>query len=336
MRQCTSRISPCLTWGAIVCQAKCMHRRVICRSFGAALAGSLCLLTPHAGNTILAQSPAIKRSSDHPSPVGFKFLAVQTSVGSPSPNARDTEHSGALAETPFQAQMISHQKQPIRSDHNADGMNSVPTATSGNEHHNQQLPRPEEHQAISAFERFKSLVPREPASNALRAARSVTPSSAYHGAKTRTISNQGTATLLPEPTPVTTSTIISQVDSLSVGKPSLSRLDIRPRSIENPDLLVPPPKDTSGLMAASGPPQIESLYNTDLGPANFCASASFYHRPLYFQDFYLERFGISRGLFGRIPPLRSGINFLGHTAALPLSMFHHPPHSYMSSGCIYR
>ncbi len=54
--------------------------------------------------------------------------------------------------------------------------------------------------------------------------------------------------------------------------------------------------------------------------------AQFCHRPLYFEDLCLERWGVCHGCF---QPAISGIKFFGTALLLSVKMWHQSPHSYV-------
>jgi hypothetical protein len=122
-------------------------------------------------------------------------------------------------------------------------------------------------------------------------------------------------------------------------------LDIRPRSVDKASPEIIPaeelPSDVSSLAEPTAFVDLASLYTAELGPSDFCVSGAFCHWPLYFEDRDLERYGAINGVWGHgmlscVPAVHSGLKFFGQTAALPLSMWHVPPHHRVGSGCIIR
>ncbi len=121
---------------------------------------------------------------------------------------------------------------------------------------------------------------------------------------------------------------------------SRSWLDIRPQSLDeaHPSTISSAdlPDDVSAMPAKAEIPQMVQLYATDLRPVDFCAATTFCHLPLYFEDRSLERHGVSRGVLGRLPAVRSGVHFLASSALLPIKVLHDPPHRCVRSGCTCR
>jgi hypothetical protein len=115
-------------------------------------------------------------------------------------------------------------------------------------------------------------------------------------------------------------------------------LDVRPRTLDKDHASIIPvhdlPADTSHLPPQSQIPELIELYSFELHRVDFCASAAFCHRPLYFEDRLLERYGISHGIFRCVPPVQSGFCFLSRTALLPVNMLHERPCSCVRSECI--
>ncbi|WP_182871091.1 hypothetical protein [Stieleria mannarensis] len=113
-------------------------------------------------------------------------------------------------------------------------------------------------------------------------------------------------------------------------------LDIRPRGIgpfsrelvADADL----PDDTSGLAQEEAIPQLVMLHRADLNMRDFWGGASFCHRPLYFEDNRLERYGAIRGPLCRAPALHSGLHFAWKAGVLPVSAAIDPPCNCVRSG----
>ncbi len=59
----------------------------------------------------------------------------------------------------------------------------------------------------------------------------------------------------------------------------------------------------------------------------FWQASNVVHRPLYFEQRYVERYGAN---FGRLQPIASGVQFAADTALLPAKMLVHPPRE-----CVY-
>jgi hypothetical protein len=113
-------------------------------------------------------------------------------------------------------------------------------------------------------------------------------------------------------------------------------LDIRARTIDDQRTRIRRdelPEDVSKMEDRPETPLWIDLYAAELRPVDFCASARIFHKPLYFEDRYLERLGVSRGLLGHVPPLRSGVHFMASAALLPLKVLHDPPHRCVGSPC---
>ncbi len=99
--------------------------------------------------------------------------------------------------------------------------------------------------------------------------------------------------------------------------------------------LIGPLQPTSELF---GKMQLESEFDRSLAsgyaspdiaecPSNtFCWTApNLYHQPLYFEQPYMERFGV--GPHRAVQPWSSGLAFYGRIPLLPLSLLNHPPQS---------
>lgn len=54
----------------------------------------------------------------------------------------------------------------------------------------------------------------------------------------------------------------------------------------------------------------------------FWQASNMVHRPLYFEQKYVERYGAN---FGALQPVASGVQFYGDVALLPVKMLRHPP-----------
>jgi len=68
----------------------------------------------------------------------------------------------------------------------------------------------------------------------------------------------------------------------------------------------------------------EELYCRSFAPAHVSWHASnLCHKPLYFEDIQLERYGHSVGPIRQ--PVKSAVKFLGQAALLPYQMSLHPP-----------
>lgn len=125
---------------------------------------------------------------------------------------------------------------------------------------------------------------------------------------------------------------------LPLGKSASSRswLDIRPYTIgDHPDKVERGtlPEDISKMEAPPQTPRAVQLYESSFQPQDFCASFRFWHRPLYFEDRKLERYGISPGFLGHVPPVRSGVHFLGSFSLLPVRAWQTPPHRMVPTPC---
>lgn len=268
----------------------------------------------------LAQQPSIR--SDSSPQIAFRFLPSQAGASSESAGVRSVETAQSSPKPAFLAKLVAHQKHRVLVPLDAGLMRPEPQA----------LAADASNSSTSNAGGRSAREPGEPAPiNSTGGTQSTT--------QTRLVSRR-TFVQAPLSSPATDNRGDgeSQLAPPQSRSPRRSWLDIRPRSLEEQQAVpvTELPKDTSGLPPSMGEPQLAPLYTTDLQPADFCAAASFYHRPLYFEDYYLERYGISRGLCGRIPPVHSGISFLAHTLGLPVSMIHEPPHSCVRSGCICR
>lgn len=88
------------------------------------------------------------------------------------------------------------------------------------------------------------------------------------------------------------------------------------------------PESAAAPLAESGDQSAWSEANRGWQPSVFCWEASaFCHRPLYFEEVNLERYGYARRL---TQPLVSGVYFYGNVLALPYNMMAQKPHR-----CIY-
>lgn len=120
-------------------------------------------------------------------------------------------------------------------------------------------------------------------------------------------------------------------------KPVRSPVDIRPRNlaqsggaiVDAADL----PQDTSGLLPQDPIPHLVSFHRADVDMRDLWPSASFCHRPLYFEDQRLERYGVIAGPLHRFPSVHSGLHFAWKAGMLPVSMTIDPPWKCMQSGC---
>ncbi|MGC3966387.1 MAG: hypothetical protein QM775_03145 [Pirellulales bacterium] len=54
----------------------------------------------------------------------------------------------------------------------------------------------------------------------------------------------------------------------------------------------------------------------------FWQASNMVHRPLYFEQKYVERYGAN---FGLMQPVASGVQFYGDVAVLPIKLLRHPP-----------
>ncbi len=66
----------------------------------------------------------------------------------------------------------------------------------------------------------------------------------------------------------------------------------------------------------------------------FWKASGLCHKPLYFEDVHLERYGHSWGPF--VQPVMSGAHFFGNTLLLPYKMGMYPPHECMYTLGYYR
>jgi hypothetical protein len=113
-------------------------------------------------------------------------------------------------------------------------------------------------------------------------------------------------------------------------------LDIRPHTVGDDPVQVERdklPKDVSEMETQPQTPRAIQLYEASYQPRDFCAGARFMHKPLYFEDQQLERYGVSPGLLGHVPPLRAGAHFLGSFLLLPAKALKTPPHRMVPSAC---
>lgn len=157
----------------------------------------------------------------------------------------------------------------------------------------------------------------------------------------------------PEALPAETPPALESVDGpeampwFGPGPAYASRpsLDIRPRYLEEdeeglvPVGLVPAeelPADTSGLPTVPTQGQVLTSYAIDIRPVDICASARFAHKPLYYEDKYLERFGSAPGVLRHADCARSGVHFLWSTATIPLHFWHVRPWECVSTDCLVR
>ncbi|MBA4019280.1 MAG: hypothetical protein C0483_19110 [Pirellula sp.] len=81
---------------------------------------------------------------------------------------------------------------------------------------------------------------------------------------------------------------------------------------------------------ASAPPETVGGREVQRGYADsmyFWQASNMVHRPLYFEQRYVERYGAN---FGLMQPIASGVQFAADTALLPAKMLVHPPRE-----CVY-
>ncbi|MEL6108204.1 MAG: hypothetical protein AAFU85_19435 [Planctomycetota bacterium] len=119
--------------------------------------------------------------------------------------------------------------------------------------------------------------------------------------------------------------------------PSVSRnfLDIRPRSIDGSYQLIATgdlPVDTSDLPKAESIGTLMATYRADLHLSDFIRGASFCHRPLHFEDPYLERYGHAVGCGSRWPLAHSSAHMIWKTGLFPASVAIDPPWRRRRSG----
>ena len=114
-----------------------------------------------------------------------------------------------------------------------------------------------------------------------------------------------------------------------------SWLDIRPRSIGPERELVEVaeiPGDTSELPAVDPIATWTHCYRADYALSDFICGASFLHRPLHFEDPYLERYGRTIDCTKRWPAAHSSFHMIWKTSTLPISLAIDPPWQRHRSG----
>lgn len=132
--------------------------------------------------------------------------------------------------------------------------------------------------------------------------------------------------------------IIDEVSTGSVPASSANAtwLDIRPRAVRTETRILVSakdlPEDTSGLPEIDSTVSAPYLCDCDLGLKDFMWGASFCHYPLYFEDPYLERYGMATACVNRAPAVQSAANFAWKTSLLPVSMALDPPWQRQTSG----
>lgn len=112
-------------------------------------------------------------------------------------------------------------------------------------------------------------------------------------------------------------------------------LEIRPRSIDGnrePIAKADLPEDTSGLPTADSIATLMHTYRADLRLSDFIRGAAFCHRPLHFEDPYLERYGHRVGCANRWPLAHSSFHMIWKTGLLPASVALDPPWRRRLSG----
>lgn len=139
--------------------------------------------------------------------------------------------------------------------------------------------------------------------------------------------------LLPPPAPLRTP--LQGVPSTAAQIGSGGWLDIRPREIDGDGAIVPTdqlPEDTSELAPEETIASLVGLHHADLQLTDIWSGASFCHRPLYFEDARLERYGCISGPLDRWPSVHSAIHFGWKTGVLPIRMAMERPRSCVKSG----
>ncbi|MEO1527609.1 MAG: hypothetical protein AAFX06_19440 [Planctomycetota bacterium] len=112
-------------------------------------------------------------------------------------------------------------------------------------------------------------------------------------------------------------------------------LDIRPRSLGPDRELIDSsrlPSDTSQLQHADPIATWNQTYRVDYALSDFIRGASFYHRPLHFEDPYLERYGRTIKCTKRWPAAHSSFHMLWKTSSFPISLTLDPPWQRHRSG----
>ena len=112
-------------------------------------------------------------------------------------------------------------------------------------------------------------------------------------------------------------------------------LDIRPRSLDAEHQLVRAselPADTSALTAAQSTATWMQCYRADFALSDFIRGASFCHRPLHFEDPYLERYGRPLKCMARCPLAHSSVHMIWKTSLAPVSVALDPPWQRQVSG----
>lgn len=95
-------------------------------------------------------------------------------------------------------------------------------------------------------------------------------------------------------------------------------IDIRPPAGE-----LPPDAAREAFAASAELPVVDRAHGETLF---FWTAPNLGHRPLYFEQRYVERYGYS---FGRLQPIASGAQFFGTVPLLPWKMLQDPPRRFL-------
>ncbi|MCC9603438.1 hypothetical protein LOC67_23055 [Stieleria sp. JC731] len=131
---------------------------------------------------------------------------------------------------------------------------------------------------------------------------------------------------------------VNAVVGAEKANPNVSNqwLDIRPRNIESEqqELIATEelPQDDSELPVVNSIQHIYTAARSDFVLRDFMWSGTFCHRPLYFEDPYLERYGMATGCLHRVPAVQSAANISWKTTLLPVSLAFDPPWQKHASG----
>jgi hypothetical protein len=132
------------------------------------------------------------------------------------------------------------------------------------------------------------------------------------------------AALASAPTPTPTSAAESQ------GKPSASTFFLDQRGIGEVRAIIAQtpgdmPANTAGELAKSGGLPALNLVRNDWSQVNFCWDATaMAHRPLYFEEINLERYGYTTRCPYIVQPVVSGARFFATVPILPYRMVAEP------------
>lgn len=165
-------------------------------------------------------------------------------------------------------------------------------------------------------------------------------------------SDQSIPFVLSDPEPLTEDvTVDEQIENLvrlSLRKTSSSVtevrpqrttpqwLDIRPKLVDTEQVQLVPkhavPNDESGLVEIDPIATLCNHHASELNLRDFYRGATFCHRPLYFEDRSLERFGSIGCALKQCPPVHATLHFGFSVLALPAKAVIRRPWNHVPSG----